>query len=103
MFIFSNVICYGALTKGQIESEEKGYFIYIIWDAFRYDYYEWANSGQYPGTPALNELIENGVLFTDASTGIPSITNPMQAVLVTGLIPEQLEIFIDILIKRIKL
>lgn len=87
VFIFSNVICYGALTKGRIESEEKGYFIYIIWDAFRYDYYEWANSGQNPGTPALNELIENGVLFTDASTGIPSITNPMQAVLVTGAYP----------------
>ena len=67
--------------------EEDKYFIYLIWDAFRYDYYEWANSGQYPGTPALNELIENGVLFTDASTGIPSITNPMQAVLVTGAYP----------------
>lgn len=67
--------------------EEDRYLVYIIWDAFRYDYYEWANDGQYDGTPALNELIENGVLFTDASTGIPSITNPMQAVLVTGAYP----------------
>jgi hypothetical protein len=56
VFIFSNVICYGALTKGRIESEEKGYFIYIIWDAFRYDYYEWANSGQYQEHQHLTNL-----------------------------------------------
>jgi len=73
-------------NKEPLPDEDK-YFIYIIWDAFRYDYYEWANNGQYAGTPALNELVENGVLFKDASTGIPSITNPMQTVLVTGAYP----------------
>ncbi|MGB9856840.1 MAG: alkaline phosphatase family protein [Dictyoglomaceae bacterium] len=67
--------------------EKAEYLVYIIWDAFRYDYYIWANQSPYLGTPVINELLKNGVLFTNVYTGIPSITNPMQATLVTGAWP----------------
>ncbi len=60
------------------------YFIYINWDGFGYYYYKLANEYPYKGTPYINSLARNGVLFTDAYTGIPSITCPMQTAIVTG-------------------
>lgn len=58
--------------------------IYINWDGFGYYYYLAANRKPYRGTPNINYLAKHGVLFTNLYTGIPSITNPMQAAIVTG-------------------
>ena len=63
------------------------YVIYINWDAFRRDYYDWANEGGAPGTPNLNRLASMGALFKAAHNGFPSITNPMQTTIVTGAWP----------------
>lgn len=63
------------------------YVIYINWDGFAYDYYEWANGRSGPGTPVLNFLASRGALFTGARNGFPSITNPMQISIVTGAWP----------------
>lgn len=61
--------------------------VYINWDGFAWYYYATANSGESEGTPVLNNLIKEGVLFSDTCTGIPSITNPMQTSIVTGAWP----------------
>ncbi len=63
------------------------YVIYINWDGFAYDYYEWANASGGLGTPVLNFLASRGALFTSARNGFPSITNPMQTSIVTGAWP----------------
>ncbi|MGE5571751.1 MAG: alkaline phosphatase family protein [Bacteroidota bacterium] len=63
------------------------YVIYINWDGFACDYYEWANASGGPGTPVLNFLASRGALLTSARNGFPSITNPMQTSIVTGAWP----------------
>lgn len=63
------------------------YAIYINWDAFRRDYYDWANEPGQPGTPNLNYLMSRGTYFPNAHNGFPSITNPMQTSIVTGAWP----------------
>lgn len=63
------------------------YMVYINWDGFAKYYYDLANTGGVDGTPVLNSLVKEGVLFDDAYTGIPSITNPMQASIVSGAWP----------------
>ncbi len=87
----------GALAAGQGKADSRGnevgegmaeYVIYINWDAFRRDYYDWANAEGAPGTPNLNYLVSRGALFTSAENGFPSITNPMQTSIVTGAWPE---------------
>ncbi|MEA4884701.1 MAG: alkaline phosphatase family protein [Clostridia bacterium] len=60
------------------------YVVYINWDAFRRDYYDWANEPGQPGTPNLNYLMSRGVYYPNATNGFPSITNPMQTSIVTG-------------------
>lgn len=61
--------------------------VYINWDGFAWYYYECANKGELAGTPVMNSLIKEGVLFSDTCTGIPSITNPMQTSILTGAWP----------------
>jgi Uncharacterized proteins of the AP superfamily len=61
--------------------------VYINWDGFSWDYYRLANRGYNAKTPVIDSLVHEGVLFTNACTGIPSITNPMQTALVTGAWP----------------
>ncbi len=61
--------------------------VYINWDGFAWYYYELANKGSISKTPVINELIRQGVLFGNAYTGIPSITNPMQSAVVSGAWP----------------
>ncbi|MDI6871077.1 MAG: alkaline phosphatase family protein [Bacillota bacterium] len=63
------------------------YVLYLNWDGFGYDLYERANQPPYPGTPNLNRLLAEGVLFTNASAGVPSLTAPMQTTLLTGAWP----------------
>ncbi len=67
--------------------EESKYVIYINWDGFAYDFYEWANSPGGPGTPVLNYLASRGALYTNAHTGLPGTTVPMQTSIVTGAWP----------------
>lgn len=67
---------------------DRNYVVYINWDGFAWYYYELANKDGADRTPVINSLIKNGVLFTDAHTGIPSITNPMQTAVVTGAWPD---------------
>lgn len=61
--------------------------VYINWDGFAWFYYTLANQGGTTRTPVINRLLEEGVLFENAYTGIPSITNPMQAAIVSGTWP----------------
>jgi arylsulfatase A-like enzyme len=68
-------------------AEHPLYLLYLNWDAFGYDLYERANQPPYPGTPNLNRLLAEGVLFTDVSSGVPSLTAPMQTTLLTGAWP----------------
>ncbi|MGE5552522.1 MAG: alkaline phosphatase family protein [Betaproteobacteria bacterium] len=68
-------------------AENPLYLIYLNWDGFGYDLYERANQPPYPGTPNLNRLLAEGVLFTNASAGVPSLTGPMQTTLLTGAWP----------------
>lgn len=61
---------------------EDKYVVYINWDGFAKYYFDEASSeGK---TPILDSLIKKGVYFENASTGIPSITNAMQAAIVSG-------------------
>ena len=76
------------LTENIVQDEPGAmYVIYINWDGFAYHFYEWANSPGAPGTPALNYLASRGVLFTNAHTGLPGTTVPMQTSIVTGAWP----------------
>lgn len=61
--------------------------IYINLDGFAWHYYEEANKPGNPGTPVLNGILNEGVLFKNAWTGIPAITNPMQAAIASGAWP----------------
>lgn len=61
--------------------------MYLNFDAFGYELYEQANLPPYAGTPFLNGLLAEGTLFTNATTGIPSLTGPMQTTLLTGAWP----------------
>lgn len=70
-------------TRGNEPAMAK-YVIYINWDAFRRDYYDWANQPGRPGTPNLNYLMSRGVYYPNTLNGFPSITNPMQTSIVTG-------------------
>jgi predicted AlkP superfamily pyrophosphatase or phosphodiesterase len=72
---------------GTATSPAAEHVLYINWDAFRRDYYDWANEEGTPGTPNLNYLASRGALFTAAHNGFPSITNPMQTSIVTGAWP----------------
>ncbi|MGE5506908.1 MAG: alkaline phosphatase family protein [Chitinophagales bacterium] len=63
------------------------YVVYLNWDGFGYQEYLLANQPPYAGTPNLNALLADGALFTSTSTGVPSITQPMQTSLVTGAWP----------------
>jgi arylsulfatase A-like enzyme len=63
---------------------EKRYFLYINFDGFGKYYYDLANAYPYSGTPNINKLMNEGVYFTNAWTGVPSITYPMQSAIVSG-------------------
>lgn len=76
-----------SLLNLQAEPPIDNYVLYINMDGFAYKWYELANRAPYGGTPNFNALIQDGVLFTNASTGIPSITNPMQQAIVSGAWP----------------
>ncbi|WP_028547968.1 alkaline phosphatase family protein [Paenibacillus sp. UNC451MF] len=75
------------LLKVRVEKPTDNHVLYINLDGFAYKWYELANSAPYRGTPNLNALIQDGVLFTNASTGIPSITDAMQQAVVSGAWP----------------
>lgn len=66
---------------------EPKYAVYINWDGFRYDYFTLANQPPYSGTPNINALLREGVLYSQTGSGIPSITNPMQTSIVDGAWP----------------
>lgn len=61
------------------------YVVYVNLDGFAYHWYELAKSNV--PLPNFDELLANGVLFTDAGTGIPSITGAMQQAVVAGAWP----------------
>ncbi len=78
----------GQGRRYEAESEPGAtYVIYINWDGFAYQYYEWANSPSGPGTPVLNYLASRGALFANAYNGFPGTTVPMQTSIVTGAWP----------------
>lgn len=61
--------------------------IYINIDGLSYSTYEKANEDPATETKNINRLLERGVLFTNAKTGIPSITSSMQQSIVSGAWP----------------
>lgn len=69
-----------------LETEDR-YVLYVNWDGFAYDWYELANSVEHAGTPTINGLLQNGVLFRNARTGVPSITGPMMQAVASGAWP----------------
>lgn len=64
--------------------KDNNHVVYINWDGFAWYYYERANAYKQTKTPVINSLMKEGVLFTSAYTGIPSITNPMQSAIAAG-------------------
>lgn len=60
--------------------------LYVNWDGFAYEWYRLVNTS-YGGTPHINALLQDGVLFTNASTGVPAITGAMQQCLASGAWP----------------
>lgn len=60
--------------------------LYINWDGFAFEWYRMVNE-RYGGTPHLNAMIREGVLFTRAETGVPSITGAMQQCAASGAWP----------------
>ncbi|CAG7608445.1 hypothetical protein PAESOLCIP111_01064 [Paenibacillus solanacearum] len=74
-------------SSERLKDHEDSYVLYINWDAFAYEWYRLANLASNGGTPNLNALIAEGVLFTNARTGIPSITGAMQQAIVSGAWP----------------
>lgn len=67
--------------------DEEEYLIYINIDGLSFSTFEKANQNPVTETKNINELIERGVLFTNAKTGIPSITSAMQQSIVSGAWP----------------
>ncbi len=61
--------------------------IYINLDGFSYDTFEMTNKNPETSTKNINELLKTGVLFTNAQTGIPSITDSMQQAIASGAWP----------------
>ncbi|WP_028547961.1 alkaline phosphatase family protein [Paenibacillus sp. UNC451MF] len=61
--------------------------IYINWDGFAYAWYQLVQE-RYGGMPNLDALVKEGVLCTQAGTGIPSITGAMQQCIASGAWPE---------------
>ncbi len=81
-------INYSSSEVGKVDmGTNDNYVVYINWDGFAWYYYELANSGGIVKTPVINDLIQKGVIFKNAYTGIPSITNPMQSAIVSGAWP----------------
>jgi Uncharacterized proteins of the AP superfamily len=74
-------------TVNLIYEDKRDYVVYINWDGFAWYYYTLANKDGETSTPVISSLAKEGVLFTNAYTGIPSITNPMQTAIVTGTWP----------------
>jgi len=58
-------------------------FIYINLDGFAKYYFDLIDNKQQK-LPAISKLIADGTFFENVSTGIPSITYPMQSSLVSG-------------------
>lgn len=61
---------------------DENFVVYINWDGFANYYYDAAS--KLGKTPVLDSLIKEGVYFKRAASGIPSITNAMQAAIVSG-------------------
>lgn len=59
-----------------------GYVIYINLDGFAKYYYEEAKSRNL--VPTLQSVVEEGAVFTNLKTLSPSITNPCQAMIISG-------------------
>lgn len=62
--------------------ENKRKVLYLNWDGFAYYYYIAAHEQGL--VPTIDKLVDKGVLFENAYSGIPSITNPMQTAMASG-------------------
>jgi arylsulfatase A-like enzyme len=56
--------------------------VYINWDGFAFYYYDLASAKGL--VPVIDRLRTQGVFFSNAWCGIPSITNPMQTAIASG-------------------
>lgn len=78
------------IEKTYVDSQievEKTHLIFINIDGFSYNTYELANENPLTETTNINELKKQGVFFTNAKTGIPSITSAMQQSIASGAWP----------------
>lgn len=85
--IFSNKLTEKTSETVTNGVKEEEYLIYINIDGLSFSTFEKANQNPLTETKNINELIERGVLFTNAKTGIPSITSAMQQSIVSGAWP----------------
>jgi len=78
------------LWRGDVMNEAavrpSAHVLYVNWDGFAFEWYRMVNE-RYGGTPHLNALIRDGVLFTRAETGVPAITGAMQQCIASGAWP----------------
>ena len=74
-------------TEVDVDAVNNNNIIYINIDGFSYETYEMANKNPLTETTNINELKKQGVFFTDARTGIPSITDSMQQSIASGAWP----------------
>ena len=64
------------------QNNRDGYVIYINLDGFGKYYYDIAKSRNL--VPTLQSILGEGVVFTNLKTLSPSITNPCQAMIISG-------------------
>lgn len=85
--IYNNVVSSKTIKVLYVYPDDD-YVVYINWDGFARYYYDLAvQSGLANIAPVLSGLISGGVLFDNAYTGIPAITNAMQPAIVSGAWP----------------
>ena len=85
--MFSNQLSEKTSVSIKDDFSAKNNVIYINIDGFSYSTFDLANKNTETETKNINELIRNGVLFTNARTGIPSITSSMQQSIISGAWP----------------
>src|SRR5690554_5379183 len=83
----ANMNIYSSSVQPALPVENSGgnIIVYINWDGFAKYYLDLAETqGK---VPTLSRIKNEGVFFANAYSGIPSITNPMQAAMASGTTP----------------
>lgn len=85
--IFSKDLADKTKVTVKADGRNENNVIYINLDGFSYDTFVKANKNPLTDLENIKDLIDQGVLFTNAKTGIPSITDSMQQSIASGAWP----------------